>query len=173
MQLLFVFCMCNFRYFQFRFRAWINFKSHAKRNSYFMWLHCTNRSLAIIYWWNVNGISCSEAADGKNVCLVSYSPWRIIAKFISICSETAHNRILLFWNCEHFINWAFQNFGWIDCMPNFWCGKCDVFYLLLEQSVARHIINHIERFLFQSFVPIQFEYSVNFFSLHIFKMLLL
>lgn len=78
----FVFSICigyavwisNLRNFQFSFRAWINFESHTS----FIWLHlnrmhqCWSHS-RIIYWWNLNGVSCVCINYGWNFFLFKFS----------------------------------------------------------------------------------------------------
>lgn len=118
MQFVLIFWISNLRNFQFSFRAWINFKSHTNLNIHLNQMHQCWFHSRIIYWWNLNGVSyvCKLRTIFLVEIFVGFRIHHFIAiwkaerrfQFIPICNESAHNRILLFWNCANFIDPAFE-----------------------------------------------------------------
>ena len=162
MQFVLIFWISNLRNFQFSFRACINFESHTN----FIWLHLNQMHQCwfhsrIIYWWNLNGVPCVCINYGRLFLVQIFVGFRIhhfIAiwkakkkfQFIPICNESAHNRILLFWNCANFIDRTFET------ISGFWLWLnltvCQIFTaafdfgtffvsLLLIKSLAGRILN--------------------------------
>lgn len=87
-------------------------------------IKCINRSLVIIYWWDLNGISCDAMAmvcGRKNFCLhfgcrfMTLNEWWKMAIYFNL-EWSAQYRILLFWNRKIFIELVFQ----IDEIHSVW-----------------------------------------------------